>query len=141
MPVADELAGLITTGGEAGAEHDVVEPQLEHPEQGLTRDAALACASAYMVAELLLEHAVDAAGLLLLPQLEQVLALADAATAVLTGRVRLALDRAVHRVALRALQEQLHPLPSAELAHGARVARHVRPSAAWADGSRCAGSA
>ena len=40
------------------------------------------------VAELLLEQAVDAAGLLLLTKLEQVLALADATAAVLTRRVR-----------------------------------------------------
>ena len=53
-------------------------------------------------------------GLLLLTQLEQVLAVADAAAAVLTGRVRLALDRALHRVALGALEEQLHPLAAAE---------------------------
>src|SRR5205085_9102475 len=40
------------------------------------------------------------------------------------GRVRLALDRALHRVALGALEEQLHPLAAAELADRARVPRH-----------------
>ena len=81
-------------------------------------------ASRVHVAELLLEHAVDAARLLLLAELEQVLAVADATTAVLAGRVRLALHRAAHGVALRALEEQLHPLATAELADGTRVTRH-----------------
>ena len=66
--------------------------------------------------------------------------LADATAAVLARRVRPALDRALHRVALGALEEQLHPLAPAEPADGTGVTRHVRPSAAWAGGSRCAGS-
>src|SRR5205823_7938436 len=69
-------------------------------------------------------HSVDAARLLLLAQLEQVLALADPATTVLAGRVGLALHRAPHRVALGALQEQLHALAPAEPAHRGGVACH-----------------
>ena len=76
------------------------------------------------VAELLLEHAVDAARLLLLTKLEQVLALTDATAAVQTRRVRPALDRAPHRVALGALQEELHALAPAEPAHGTGVTSH-----------------
>ena len=107
-----------------GTEHHVVEAQLEHPQQVLAGDALLAARDRVDVAELLLEHAVDAAGLLLLAQLEQVLALADAAPAVLARRVRLALDRALHGVALGALEEQLHPLAAAEPADGSGVPRH-----------------
>src|SRR4029079_7025847 len=107
VPVADELPGLVAAGREVGAEHHVVEAQLEHAQQVLTRDAALARRLAVQVPELLLHQAVDATGLLLLAQLEEVLAVADAAAAVLAGRVRLALHRALHRVALLALEEQL----------------------------------
>src|SRR5437660_119124 len=66
-----------------------------------------------------------------------------AAAAVLTRRVRPALDRALHRVALGALEEELHLLPPAQTADGTGVARHcLRPSAACRRtierGSRCA---
>src|SRR3984893_6188907 len=124
VPVADELAGLITTGGEVGAEHDVVDAELEHLEQNLGGDAFIPRGLLVHVLELALEEPVDAARLLLLAQLEQVLALPDAPPPVLAGRVRLALDRALHRVALGALEEQLHPLAAAELADRARVPRH-----------------
>src|SRR5690606_25403970 len=110
VAVADELPGLVAAGREVRAEHDVVETLLEHPQQVLAGDARLAVGDGVHVAELLLEHAVDAARLLLLAELEEVLALADAAATVLTGRVRLALHRALHGVALGTLEEQLHPL-------------------------------
>ena len=110
--------------GEVRSEDDVVEALLEHDQQVLAGDARLARGLGVHVAELLLEHAVDAAGLLLLTQLEQVLAVTDATAPVLTRRVRLALDRALHRVALGALEEQLHALAAAELADGFGVAGH-----------------
>src|SRR5207302_9109323 len=59
-----------------------------------------------------------------LPQLDHVLALPDTAAAVITGRVGPALDGALHRVALRALQEELHLLPAAEPADRAGVSSH-----------------
>ena len=73
VAVAHELAGLGAAGAPAGAEDDVVEAQLEHAQQVLAGDALLAVGLLVEVAELLLEQAVDAAGLLLLAQLEQVL--------------------------------------------------------------------
>ena len=73
VAVADQLAGLGPAGAPAGPEDDVVEAQLEHAEQVLAGDALLAVGLFVEVAELLLEHAVDAAGLLLLTQLGQVL--------------------------------------------------------------------
>src|SRR5439155_568168 len=57
-------------------------------------------------------------------QLEPVLGLAHPAPAVLAGRVRSALDRALHGVALGALEEQLHLLAPAQPADGAGVAGH-----------------
>src|SRR5205085_386360 len=68
---------------------------------------------------------VDTARLLLFTELEQVLAVAHPAAAVLARGVRATFDRAPHRVALRALQEELHALAPAEPAHRARqLARH-----------------
>src|SRR6185295_11025761 len=57
-------------------------------------------------------------------ELEEVLALADAAPAVHTGRVRAPLDRATRRLALGALQEQLHALSPAQPANRTRITRH-----------------
>ena len=78
VAVPHELTSLVATRRERRAEHAVVEPELEHAQQVLTGDARLR-GSAFGVdrAELLLEQAVDAAALLLLTQLEQVLAVAD----------------------------------------------------------------
>ena len=125
VTVTHELAGLVAARREPGAEDDVVDTALEHPQQVLAGDALLTGGLGVEVAELLLEQAVDAARLLLLAELEQVLALTDAAATVLTRRVRTPLDRASDRVALRALQEELHPLTPAEPADGTGVSRHV----------------
>src|SRR4051812_19781311 len=124
VAVADPLARLVAARRVAGAEHHVVETLLEHAQQVLAGDALLARGLRVEVAELLLEHSVDATRLLLLAQLEHVLALTDAAPTVQTRRVGPALDRALHRVALGALQEELHALAPAEPAHGTGVTSH-----------------
>ena len=125
MAVAHELAGLRAAGAPAGAEGDVVEAGLEQAQQVLTGDALLAGRLLVEVAELLLHEAVDAAGLLLLAQLGEVLrALLAAGAAVVAGRVGPALDRALHRVALGALEVELHALAPAEPADGTGVASH-----------------
>src|SRR5205814_2157645 len=74
--------------------------------------------------ELLLEQAVDAARLLLLTKLEEVLALADPTPAVHARGIRPPLDRAARGLALRALQEELHALAPAEPANRPGVTRH-----------------
>ncbi len=94
MAVVDELAGLGPGGGETGAPDDVVEPLLEQAQQVLTGDATLAVGHLVVAAELALEDPVHGAQLLLLPQLEHVVALLDPAAAVLAGWIRTALDRA-----------------------------------------------
>src|SRR4051794_39803042 len=143
VAMAHELAGLGSARAPAGAEGDVVQPGLEEAQQVLAGHALLAVGLGIEVGELLLEQAVDAAGLLLLAQLGQVLrTLLAARPAVITGRVGPPLDRALHGVALGALQVQLHALPAAELAYRSRVTSHlVRPSDAWAGGNRCAAPA
>ena len=89
VAVADELARLGPARAPARAVRDVVEAQLEELEEVRARDAGLVVGLLVEVAELLLEQPVDAARLLLLAQLAEVLgALAHAVAAVLAGRVR-----------------------------------------------------
>ena len=90
VAVADELAGLGPRRGEAHPEDDVVEPQLERPEEALAGDAGVRRGDPEVVPELALEDAVDAADLLLLAQLQAVLADLAAADGVLAGRRRAA---------------------------------------------------
>ena len=66
VAVAHELAGLVAARPPAGPVHDVVETQLEHAQEVLAGDAALAVGLLVQVAELALEDAVDTAGFLLL---------------------------------------------------------------------------
>src|SRR5436309_4730654 len=124
VAVADELPGLRARGGEAKPVYDVVEPGLEHPQQLLARHARALGRLLVIGAELLLEQAVVAAGLLLLAQLQQVLALLDTAAAVLARRIRAPLDRALLRQAPLALEEELHPRAAADAALGTEVAGH-----------------
>src|SRR5829696_4147248 len=128
VAVAHQLAGHVAGLGEAGAVDHVVQPRLEDLEEDLTGLAGLSVGLFVVTAELLLEDAVDAAGLLLLTKLEQVLAVLGAATAVLARRVRPDLDRALRGLALAALEEQLHLLAPAEAAVGSGIAGHVKYS-------------
>jgi hypothetical protein len=66
--------------------------------------------------ELLLEHLVVPASLLLLAKLKEVLALLDAAAAVLPRGVRATLDRALVGEAALALEEELFSLAATLLA-------------------------
>ena len=122
--MADELASLGARGGEPEPVDDVVEPRLEHPEQLLAGDARALRRLRVVVPELRLEDAVVAARLLLLAELEEVLALLDAAAAVLARRVATALDRALLGQAALALQEELQAFAAALAALGRPVAGH-----------------
>src|SRR5882724_122490 len=102
MTVADQLARHVPALGEASPVHDVVQAALQDLEQHLAGLTALARGFLVVVGELLLEDAVDAAGLLLLPDLEQVLALLGPVAAVLARRVRPDLNGALGRIALSA---------------------------------------
>src|SRR5215207_3505436 len=124
VPVPDELAGGVPGRREAGPVDHVVQPRLEDLQQDLTGLAGLAVGLLVVPAELLLQHAVDAAGLLLLAQLQQVFGVLGAAPAVLARRVGPDLDRALGALALAALEEQLHLLPPAAAAVGSGVTGH-----------------
>src|SRR5690348_6414075 len=97
MPVAmkHELPGLTARGSESEAHQDVVQAALEQAEQILASHALLAAGLCVIRAELLLQNAVEATGLLLLAQLQPVLGLLGAAAAVIAGRVGTALDAAL----------------------------------------------
>src|SRR3954462_6692262 len=128
VAVAHQLAGHVAGLGEAGPVDHVVQPRLQDLEQDLTGLAGLAVGLFVVTAELLLQHAVDAAGLLLLTKLEQGLAVLGAAAAMLARRVGPDLDRALRGLALAALEEQLHLLAPAHAAVGSGVTGHVKYS-------------
>src|SRR3954465_1143902 len=113
---------------EAQADKNVVEAALEEREQVLAGDALLAGGLGVVLAELLLEHPVVAARLLLLAQLDAVLGLLLAAAAVVARRVGAALDAALVGQAALALEEQLLALTAALLALGRCIACHLSES-------------
>src|SRR6201992_263585 len=122
VAVVDQLAGLAARGGEAETHQHVVEAGLEQPEQILA-GAAVWTGGVFVVgAELFLQHLVVAAGLLLLAQLQAVLALAQAAAAVIAGRVGATLDTALVGEAALTLEEEFLGLDTALLALGGSVA-------------------
>src|SRR5215218_1914359 len=128
VAVAHQLTRHVTGLGEAGPVDHVVQPRLQDLEEDLTGLAGLAVGLFVVTAELLLQHAIDAAGLLLLTKLQQVLAVLGATPAVLARRVGPDLDRALRGLALAALEEQLHLLAPAHAAVGSGVTGHVRYS-------------
>ena len=97
VAVADQLAGLAAGAGDARAVDDVVQPGLEDLQQVVTGLALATHRLLVVAAELLLQDAVAVLGLLLLLQLQQVLALLDACAAVLAGRVGTALEGGCRR--------------------------------------------
>src|SRR5690606_30289567 len=86
---------------QAGTPHDVVEAAFEELEQVVAGDSGAAGRLLVVATELTLQHPVHHAQLLLLAQLDLVVALADSAAAVLTGRVRTTIDRAFLGLAQR----------------------------------------
>src|SRR5215469_1588142 len=125
VTVADRLARHVPALGKPGPVDNVVQPGLENLQQRFARHAAPAGSLLVIVRELLLQHAVNAAGLLLLADLEQVLALLGPVPPVLTRRIWPDLDRALGPVALGALQEQLGLLTAAALAIRTGVSSHL----------------
>jgi len=116
VAVTDELARLPARGGEAQAHEHIVQPALEQREQVLAGDARLAGGLFVVAVELALQHAVVASRLLLLAQLDAVLALFHAPAPVLARSVGAALDAALVGEAALALEKQLLPLAATLLA-------------------------
>src|SRR5437588_6608524 len=120
----DQLPRLAARGGKSKPHEHVVKPALEHPQQVLACHARLAGGLLVIDPELLLKDAVVAAGLLLLAQLDAVLALLLAAPAVLPRRIRPPLDAALVGQAALAFEEQLLPLAPTLLALWGGVTGH-----------------
>src|SRR4029078_13643827 len=72
--VAHQLAPLSSRGGQAGTQHEVVQPAFEQAEHRLASSALHGRSERVVAAELLLQQTVDAARLLLLAQAQPVLA-------------------------------------------------------------------
>src|SRR6185437_11432178 len=140
--VRDQLARLRAGHCEAHAVHDVVEAGFQQAQQVFAGVALQLGGLLVAVAELALEHAIDALDLLLLAQLYGVIGRPRTlrGNAMLSGLVvelALGVD-----CASRALQRQVGAFAAGQLAGWTNVTCHVfRPSAFWADGSRCAESA
>src|SRR5689334_21409282 len=124
VAMAEQLPGGGARGGQASAVDDVVPARLEDLQQHVTGLARLVHRLLGVAVELLLQHAVHAAGLLLLAQLQQVFGLLRPAAAVLAGREGTRLERALRPDTLAALEEQLHLLAPAAPAVGSGVTRH-----------------
>src|SRR5262249_33587335 len=136
VTVGHHLARLAARGREAQAEHDVVQAQLQQPEQVLAGDALLALRPLEVLAELALQHAVDALGLLLLAQLHAVGRQLAAIQTAHARRIVAPLDGALVGDAPRALEEELHALAAAQPALGVTISRHAGllhpPPLGWA---------
>src|SRR5579859_3502852 len=125
MPVPHELPRLLARRAQTEPVDDVVQAQLQVAQQVDAGHAWLPGRLVEIVAELLLEQAVDAARLLLRAQLDAVVGrLALARLAVHAGRERAALDGALRRVAPLALQVELGALAAAEPADRPAVVGH-----------------
>src|ERR1700722_9378269 len=116
VAVANQLPRLAARSGKAEAHEHVVQPALEQRQEVLAGDAGLARGLLVVAGELALEHSVVALRLLLLAKLNSVLALFEAAAAVLARRVGAALDATLVGQAALTLEEQLLPLAAALLA-------------------------
>src|SRR5664279_5266608 len=147
VAVTDELASHVTGGGEACPVHDVVQTGLQDAQQVLTGLAGATVRLLEVTAELLLQDAVDAGGLLLLTHLKQVLAVLGPRTSMHARGIRAKLDRALRGVALGSLEVQLGLLATAAPAVGTGITRHkslspflraLRRGGAWKGGRRCA---
>ena len=134
----DQLTCLTARASEACAVHDVVETRLEDAKQVLAGLAGAVVRLLVVQAELLLHDAVGEASLLLLLQLEQVLALLDTRAAVLSGRVRATLECLVASNEVDAQTTRLAGDGSGITCHFLLPILPAIPDAAWADGSRCA---
>src|SRR5882757_75587 len=117
VPVVDQLAGHPPGTGQTGPVYDVVQPGLEDLQQVVTGLAGTPAGFLVVAAELLLQHAVGEARLLLLLGLQQVLGLLDPDPAVLAGRIRAALERLV-------AADKVNLEPTGLAGHGAGVTSH-----------------
>src|SRR5690606_19044878 len=138
VTVAHQLAGLPPGAGDARPVDHVVQPRLEGLQQHLTGLAPLAVSFLVVATELLLQHAVAEASVLLLLPPQQGLGLLDPAATVLAGRVRTTLEGLVSADQVDLEPTRLASGGSGVTGHGVLLLPYcLRPGAAWAGGSRC----
>ncbi len=118
-----QLARFSTRGAKTHAVYDVVETAFQQLQQVFAGRAFQACSFLVVVAELLLQYAVDTAYFLLFTQLYAVVGQTAAARAVLPwGGFGFALTfECTHA----ALEEKICSLPASQLALGSNVSSHV----------------
>src|SRR5208282_6416990 len=118
VTMGDDLPGLRAGRGNSDAVDDAIQPPLEHLDQVFARGALGALRLDEIVAELALQQAVGALGLLLFAELQAVAReLRPAALAVLPGNEVAPFDGALVREAAQALEEELDALPPAQPAY------------------------
>src|SRR3990170_3189389 len=120
MAVVHQLTGLRSSLGKTSAIDDIVEAALENAEKVGAGDACLLGRLLVVPAELPLEDPVHGTELLLLAQLDEVIALPNPAAAVFTGRIRPLVDSTLLRLTKRLSR------PSALLVRWSRVACHLQ---------------
>jgi hypothetical protein len=125
VAVAHYLAGLRAGIGEAEAVHYVIKAHLQHLQEVLTRKpwALLGCLEVTL--ELPLQYAVHTASFLLLAKLQAEVGYFAAATlSVRAGRLVAPLDAALGAETSLSLEEELHPLSTAELTNWSCISSH-----------------
>ena len=143
----DQLTGHGAAAAEANAIDHVVQAALQQNQQILAGDALLTVGFFEIMMELVLQNAISALRLLLLTQLQAVLAhLALARLTMLSGRSGALANGAIRAIAFFALQKELATFTTAEAANGTGISCHlfvppITLFCAWADGIHCAGSA
>src|SRR4029078_5471242 len=111
--VSHDLTRLIARGAEAHAVHHRIQAAFQKLQQCLTGNALALIGFGVSLAELALEHTVDAANFLFFAQLRGIAGEPALLLSVLPGRIAAALHRTLVREALLALQKQLLALAPA----------------------------
>src|SRR3970282_47136 len=117
MTMPDQLPALPARHRESELEHHVVQAPLPHDQQGVAGPPLHPVRFLEIVVELFLQESVYSSCLLLLPQLDPVVAVLRPTLPVLTGGISPALDGATGGKATVSLQVQLHPFASAKTAN------------------------
>src|SRR5258705_522688 len=133
--VAHELARLGARRGKAHAVHDVVEPRFQELQQLLARGAGAARRLLVVATELALEHAVHAAELLLLAQLQAVIGQPLPPLALDAAGRHLELALALERLGA-ALEKQVGALPAGKVGCTTGISRHLNFLQSRSDAAR-----
>src|SRR2546425_2236772 len=127
VAVQHHLPRFLTRRGETKTVHDVIQSRLQQLQQPNAGDPLGLRRLPEVRLELCLQHPVDAAQLLLLPQADTELRGLAPALRMHPRRHRPFVHGALLRVAFLALKVQLHALAAAQPAHRTCVTSHLHP--------------